>query len=286
MRYFTIQIADFFSKLSRRNTTVFVLLLISLLGVLNYVSGFEITFSFFYLLPVAIATLYLGRAEGRLTVVMSVLIWAVSNRLAGELYSREIIRYWNIGIRLVVFILFAELLYELKQALANEQILSRTDFLTGINNRREFYNRTDLEILRAKRYGHPTTIALLDLDSFKQVNDQLGHSEGDKLLKIIAQTISSTVRKTDVAARMGGDEFVLLFPDTDQNEAYFAIEKVRTALAGMINNTGLAVTFSLGAITFLSTPESVDVMLNKADKLMYSAKERGKNEVAYQTDGE
>jgi diguanylate cyclase (GGDEF)-like protein len=286
MRYLSTQIADFFSKLSRRNTTVFVLLLISLLGVLNYVSGFEITFSFFYLLPVAIATLYLGRAEGRMTVVMSVLIWAVSNRLAGELYSREIIRYWNIGIRLVVFILFAELLYELKQALANEQILSRTDFLTGINNRREFYNRTDLEILRAKRYGHPTTIALLDLDSFKQVNDQLGHSEGDKLLKIIAQTISSTVRKTDVAARMGGDEFVLLFPDTDQNEAYFAIEKVRTALAGTINNTGLAVTFSLGVITFLSTPESVDAMLNKADKLMYSAKERGKNEVAYQTDGE
>jgi diguanylate cyclase (GGDEF)-like protein len=273
----------FITKLSRRTILISVLLFIFLLGILDFDSGFETTFSFFYLIPIAIATWYLGKAEGRIMVVLSISTWAVSNRLAGEVYSQEIIRYWNAGIRLVVFILFAELLYGLKLALLHEQALSRTDFLTGIYNSREFYERANLEILRARRNGNPMTVAYMDLDSFKQVNDRHGHSEGDKLLKIIAQTASSVIRKTDVVARMGGDEFVFLFPDSDQTKARVALEKVKLALVNKMRESNLPITFSIGAVTFLSAPQSTDEMLHKADKLMYEVKESGKNEIAYLT---
>jgi diguanylate cyclase (GGDEF)-like protein len=276
-------IDKFISKLSRRTILISVLLFIFLLGILDFDSGFETTFSFFYLIPIAIATWYLGKTEGRIMVVLSIITWAVSNRLAGEVYSQEIIRYWNAGIRLIVFILFAELLYGLKLALLHEQALSRTDFLTGIYNSREFYERADLEILRARRNGNPMTVAYMDLDSFKQVNDRHGHREGDKLLKIIAQTASSVIRKTDIVARLGGDEFVFLFPDSDQTKARVALEKVKLALVNKMRESNLPITFSIGAVTFLSAPQSTDEMLHQADKLMYEVKESGKNEIAYLT---
>jgi diguanylate cyclase (GGDEF)-like protein len=276
-------IDKFITKLSRKTILISVLLFIFLLGILDFDSGFETTFSFFYLIPIAITTWYLGKTEGQIMVVLSIITWAVSNRLAGEVYSHEIIRYWNAGIRLVVFFLFAELLHGLQQALLHEQSLSRTDFLTGIYNSREFYERVNLEILRARRNGNPMTVAYMDLDSFKQVNDRHGHSEGDKLLKIIAQTASSVIRKTDVVARMGGDEFVFLFPDSDQTKARVALEKVKLALVNKMRESNLPITFSIGAVTFLSAPQSTDEMLHKADKLMYEVKESGKNEIAYLT---
>jgi diguanylate cyclase (GGDEF)-like protein len=273
-------IDKFITKLSRKTILISVLLFIFLLGILDFDSGFETTFSFFYLIPIAITTWYLGKTEGQIMVVLSIITWAVSNRLAGEVYSHEIIRYWNAGIRLVVFFLFAELLHGLQQALLHEQSLSRTDFLTGIYNSREFYERVNFEILRN---GNPMTVAYMDLDSFKQVNDRHGHSEGDKLLKIIAQTASSVIRKTDVVARMGGDEFVFLFPDSDQTKARVALEKVKLALVNKMRESNLPITFSIGAVTFLSAPQSTDEMLHKADKLMYEVKESGKNEIAYLT---
>jgi GGDEF domain-containing protein len=247
-------IEKFISKLSRRTILISVLLFIFLLGILDFCSGFETTFSFFYLIPIAIATWYLGKVEGRFMVVLSIITWAVSNRLAGEVYSQEIIRYWNAGIRLVVFFLFAELLHGLQLALLHEQALSRTDFLTGIYNSREFYERAELEILRARRNGNPMTVAYMDLDSFKQVNDRNGHSEGDKLL-----------------------------PDSDQLKARVALEKVKLALVNKMRESNLPITFSIGAVTFLSAPQSTDEMLHKADKLMYEVKESGKNEIAYLT---
>jgi diguanylate cyclase (GGDEF)-like protein len=280
---FVSQIENFLSRLNRKSMLVFVFLVISLLGVVDFLTGFEVAFSFFYLIPVVLATWYLGHKEGRATAFLCTFIWAASNRLAGEFFANELIRYWNTGLRFGIFILFTELLHGLKLALLHEQTLSRTDFLTGINNRREFYDRADLEILHARRYKHPVTLALLDVDSFKHINDSLGHSEGDKLLKIIAQTISSAIRKTDIVARMGGDEFAIILPNTDPNGARHTLEKLKVILTEKMSEAKLPVTFSLGTITFLSIPESADDMLNKADQLMYSVKERGKNGIAYQT---
>ena len=259
------------------------LALIALLGFLDYITGFEIALSFFYLIPIGIATWYLGRKEGVAFALISSLVWAVSNRLAGEPYSHEIIRYWNTGIRLSIFLVVVEILGNQRALLINEQSLSRTDFLTGINNRREFYSRANLEILNSRRFNHPLTVVVMDVDSFKEVNDKQGHQAGDILLKIIAQTIQSAIRKTDMIARMGGDEFALLFPDTDQEGAFHVLEKVKNVIAEKMRGMNYQVTFSFGAATFSAPQASTDELLSKADQLMYSAKLRGKNQIVYQT---
>lgn len=270
-------------RMDRRVIMTFTLALIALLGFLDYFTGFEIAFSFFYLVPIGIAAWYLSRKEGIAFALISSLAWAVSNRLAGERYTYEVIRYWNTGIRLSIFLVVVEILGNLRLSLVHEQSLSRTDFLTGINNRREFYARANQEILYSKRFNHPLTVVVMDVDSFKEVNDKQGHQAGDVLLKIIAQTILSTIRKTDVVARMGGDEFALLFPDTDQEGACRALTKVKDVITEKMKERNYQVTFSFGAVTFLTPLDSIDETLSKVDQLMYSAKLSGKNEIAYQT---
>ncbi len=260
-----------------------MLLLVLILGFLDYFTGFELTFSFLYLLPIAMATWYIGAKQGRMLALFSALSWALSNRLAGEIYRYEVIRYWNTVERWFIFFLVAELLIELKQAFHQEQILSRTDDLTGVGNRREFFERAEVEISRARRNGTALTVAYIDLDSFKQVNDSLGHTEGDKLLKAIAGSVSEVIRKSDVFARVGGDEFVLLLPETDQEQAKSALQKIKSAIVGGITG-GFAskVTLSIGVVTFRSAPESADELLHKADAMMYGVKSGTKNDIAYQ----
>lgn len=272
-------------SLNRNMLMGIIFALILLLGLFDYTTGFELTFSFFYLIPVMIATWYLGDNEGVLFALICSFTWAASNRLAGQTYSHEIIRYWNTGIRLSIFLVVAKILGSQRTLLLREQTLSRTDFVTGIHNGREFYNRSDLEILNSRRFGHPLTVAAMDVDGFKQVNDTLGHQKGDELLWIIGQTMASTIRKTDFVARMGGDEFALLFPDTDQSGARFALGKIKDALTAKMNEMNYRVTFSFGAVTFLAPNELTDAILGKADQLMYAAKESGKNRIIQQTIG-
>jgi len=267
----------------RRVLLATMLILVFLLGLLDYSTGFEIAFSFFYIIPIGIVTWYLGRKEGVGFALLSSFVWAVSNRLAGETYSHEFIRYWNTGIRLGIFLVVVEILGNLRLSLMHEQSLSRIDFLTGINNRREFYSRAYQEILNSRRFNHPLTVAVMDVDSFKVVNDQQGHQAGDTLLRIIAQTIQSTIRKTDMVARMGGDEFALLLPDTDEDGASHALEKVKNVITQKMCAMNYQVTFSFGVATFVVPQTSTDELLSKADQLMYSAKANGKNEIVYQT---
>lgn len=270
-------------RLDLRVLMAFVVGLVLLLGILDYVTGFEISFSFFYIIPIGIATWYLSRKDGLVIALLSSFTWAVSNRLAGETYSHEFIRYWNTGIRLSMFLVIVEILGNLRTSISHERSLSRIDFLTGIYNRREFYDRANQEILNSRRFNHPLTVAVMDVDSFKEVNDKQGHQSGDALLKIIAQTILSTIRKTDVVARVGGDEFALLFPNTEEEGAFHALEKVKNVITKKMHEMNYQVTFSFGAATFSIPQNSTDELLSKADQLMYNAKANGKNKIVHQT---
>jgi diguanylate cyclase (GGDEF)-like protein len=120
-------------------------------------------------------------------------------------------------------------------------------------------------------------LAYIDLDNFKTVNDTYGHLIGDSLLRLVADTIRNNIRTTDVLARLGGDEFVVLLPETDFEQSEIVINKVQTQLLDEMKKNNWPVTFSIGAVTFLTPPESVDEMIKKADNLMYSAKKNGKN---------
>ena len=275
---------SFFLTQSKASILAIVLFIIVIFGCLDYLTGFEVTFSFFYLIPITIATWYVGKNSGYIITFLSMAIWIISNFVAGEKYSQEIIRYWNASIRLVVFIFIIRLLEEFKRALNHERLLSHTDHLTGVPNSREFYFQANAEILRATRFKLPITVAYIDVDSFKQINDQHGHSEGDCILQAIANALLCSVRQTDTVARLGGDEFAILLPNTDQSGTISVMNKVQNKLAQEMAKTKSNATFSIGVVTFFIPPASVDELLQKADRIMYEVKSKGKNGIEFVQD--
>ena len=160
--------------------------------------------------------------------------------------------------------------------------MARTDYLTRVANARAFDEAVQMEISRSRRYAHPFTVAYVDVDDFKSVNDKLGHSAGDEVLRSIAQTIVANVRETDVVARLGGDEFALLMPETDSESARSAIRKIQSVLRRETNRSGWGVTVSVGVLTCVAPPHTTDELLRMTDELMYSVKSKGKDEIAYQ----
>jgi diguanylate cyclase (GGDEF)-like protein len=179
-------------------------------------------------------------------------------------------------VRLGFFLVITFLLSELQIRLRREMDSARMDPLTGIANRRQFYELAQLQIARARRHGEAFTVAYVDIDGFKAVNDQLGHASGDRLLSLTGATIQANLRATDVVARMGGDEFAILLTHTEKESAEEALPRVSSVLSGLAIDGHWPVSFSIGAVTFLHPPSSVDEMIRTADDLMYEAKKGGK----------
>ena len=142
-----------------------------------------------------------------------------------------------------------------------------------------------MEINRARRYKHPFTMVWIDLDNFKRVNDCFGHTTGDTLLRLVARTIQENIRATDTLARLGGDEFAILLPETGRDVAEVIMQKVQKINLDIMREHGWPVTLSIGVVTFTSSPSTVDETLRIADRLMYAAKNNGKNGVQYQVFG-
>ncbi|MFH1951152.1 MAG: diguanylate cyclase [Pseudomonadota bacterium] len=152
--------------------------------------------------------------------------------------------------------------------------LSITDDLTGLFNRRYFYNRLEEETVRTKRYGNPLSLALLDLDHFKKYNDTHGHLEGDNALKKVAEVILQNTRnRVDFACRYGGDEFAVILPGTDKGRAHITAERIKTAVRDM----GLGnITVSAGIAEY-DNHETVEEFVDSADKMLYREKIKGDN---------
>ncbi len=175
--------------------------------------------------------------------------------------------------RLTFFLAINELVHSVRKAHERERTLSRTDSLTGIANGRVFAERVRQEIAKSDRDGRPFTIAYADLDRFKQVNDTYGHSEGDRLLRAVAETISRELRAVDLVARLGGDEFGLLLTATDADGARVTLARIAQALGREAGERwGVGATF--GAVTFVEPPADADTAVRAADDLMYRGKSR------------
>ncbi|MEM7079944.1 MAG: GGDEF domain-containing protein [Pseudomonadota bacterium] len=168
----------------------------------------------------------------------------------------------------------------LEKANAALQRLSETDPLTGTYNRRRFYELASRELDLARRGGYPTSLALMDFDHFKQVNDRYGHAIGDAALVHTLQVIKETVRKTDVLARFGGEEFIVLLPHTSSEGAKLLTERILQAVRSRplrIEQAELLITLSAGTVTCETSETPLDVMLSQADVLLYEAKDQGRN---------
>ena len=166
---------------------------------------------------------------------------------------------------------------KLRESLEKETASARKDSLTGLSNRRAFFEAAQQEISRARRYQRTLGVAYIDVDNFKKVNDTLGHAAGDDLLVAIGLTLQQNTRLTDVVARLGGDEFALLFPEADLASLNTVLAKLHLALTEMVSAHRWPVGFSIGGISYGCPPESVEALLKPADQLMYEVKKSGKN---------
>ena len=257
------------------------LLGVLIIGFVDYFTGPEIAFSLFYLIPVSMAAWYSGRIEGILISFTSAIAWLMADLFSGRVYSNSIIGYWNAFSRLGFFLIVTWLLSALKNTLRREQELSRKDLTTGAVNSRFFHQLAQAEIDRAKRYSHPFTIAYLDLDNFKAVNDTFGHRTGDQVLLTVTRSMKSHLRSTDVVGRLGGDEFACLLIETDQDAAKIVMSKLFKQLLEDMSNHHWPITFSIGVLTCNRVPSTVDELIHVADELMYSVKRSGKNNIIF-----
>jgi diguanylate cyclase (GGDEF)-like protein len=250
------------------------------IGTADFLTGSELSFSLFYLVPIFAVTWFSGKRLGIIFSVASAMVWFMADSLAGHAYSQPVIRYWNALVRLSFFLVVTLLLPALK-ALEHEKTVARTDELTGIANRRYFLELAKRELDLSQRYHQPLTIAYMDLDNFKMVNDRWGHKAGDNVLHLVVTLIKHQMRETDIIARLGGDEFALLFPQTDQQAARSATTKIHSAVTRAMQENNWSITFSMGVLTCLGTQITMDEMIHRADQLMYAAKRNGKNEIVY-----
>lgn len=171
---------------------------------------------------------------------------------------------------------------ELQQALEREKLLACTDGLTGLYNRRHFFELAEREFRAALRHQRPLAFLMFDMDGFKQVNDTLGHAAGDQLLDMAAQAAVRQVRASDIAGRYGGDEFVLMLPQTTARQALPVAERIRTGIAALCletNQAPLGVTLSIGIAEVSHDPpdENADRVIQRADEALYRAKNGGRN---------
>jgi len=170
---------------------------------------------------------------------------------------------------------------DLKNIQLKFEKLAMTDELTLAYNRRHFMGLAEAQINKSRRYGQPLSLALMDLDHFKNINDNYGHSIGDKVLAGFASRLREKIRDFDVFARLGGEEFALIMPETDIEKAYQVTERLRQSIAGSPLDLGdghlLSITFSLGLTDFKGGQDTLGSMLRRADHALYAAKNAGRN---------
>ena len=254
-------------------------LLVLLVGWLHYITGPDIEFHSYFLVPVIITSWYLGTWGGVVTTLLCAIDWLVVDLMLSTHDRVSIGPIISEAIRSSVFLVVIFFLEALKQALSREAALARLDPLTQIANRRAFFEMGKTEFGRAMRYGYPLTIGLIDLDNFKDVNDTLGHDIGDRLLQKVSDILSQHTRSSDLVGRLGGDEFVILMPQTNQESAESIAGKLHQVLLDGMNENQWPVTFSIGVAIFHAMPEDFDGMVKAADTLMYDVKGSGKNQV-------
>jgi diguanylate cyclase (GGDEF)-like protein/PAS domain S-box-containing protein len=183
----------------------------------------------------------------------------------------------SIGAQVAVALENARLYSQMEQ-------LAEEDSLTGIFNRRHFFILAEKEFERTKRYGKPLSAIMLDIDHFKRINDAFGHAVGDQMLKGVAQICSQSLRKIDILGRYGGEEFVMLLPETNGKGAMRAAERLRERIETFCIETSkgsLSVTASIGVGTLQGNEANLEILLNYADQSLYAAKSAGRNQAKW-----
>jgi diguanylate cyclase (GGDEF)-like protein len=286
----TSTVSSLLARASEGRTPTYVTIgayaLIIVVGVIDYFTGFQTSFAPLYMVPVAVIAWFRGRTTG---VVTAFIAGAV--QLSFDLAAAGSIRFlagiaWNTVSVVLLAALMAITLALLHSVLDQESNLARTDPTTEVSNGRGFGEQLTAEMARSRRYSRPFSVAFIDLDDFKQVNDRLGHDAGDRLLHDVGASIRDVIRKSDTVGRLGGDEFAVLLPETGTDAAFSIGEKLLGALGDLSDSGDWRIGASIGIATYVRPPESGDEVLGRADEVMYLAKRAGKGRVAAATFGD
>lgn len=253
------------------------LLMVTMLGLVDYWTGPQWAFSGFDWFPVALAAWFSGLGWGLVVALTGAAVWLIADITGISHYSHPLVPLWNMAARLTAFLVIAYALSALRRTIRAERYLARNDFLTDAANSRCFFEAAGRAIEQSRKAGTKLALAYLDLDNFKAVNDHYGHSTGDQLLRMMVDVIKSNIRAGDLVARLGGDEFAVILPDTDREAAAEAIGRMKTIFSREAAKNGWPVSLSIGLVLFQSPPENPDQMVRLADQLMYQVKNSGKD---------
>ena len=266
----------FLDGLSATRICVTGLLCTALLFLLDLYSPKAYVFTFIYLLPLAFVTWFAGKKRG---MGFALLLTAL---MTHHYYDFTVLAAAFDGLStLGMFLVVVVMLSSIRQLLETEAAFSRTDHLTGVMNRRAFNELVHYENLKLRRGCCSFSLAYLDIDNFKGVNDTMGHMKGDELLKEMVGCISSNLRSTDVLARMGGDEFCIYLPKSTQDDARVVIQRIKDNLDRLLTTNDWPVSMSIGVITCMESLKDFDTIVHLADSLMYKVKNEGKDNVYY-----
>lgn len=246
----------------------------TLVAALDFVTGAELSFSVFYLLPIALLAWRFGTPGAVLASCAGAALWFGVERASGASFSHPLIPVWNAGVRLAFFLITSALLVRVRGIYHAEAARARLDALTGLLNPNEFRERADLLIEIASRRQTHVAVGFLDLDRFKELNDSAGHQEGDRALREVGNEIAASVRSSDVVGRLGGDEFGMVFLGTGPANAEAAFQFVHDRIVRLARARGWPLGVSIGVVVF-HPPLRLDEALAAADAQMYRIKQTG-----------
>ena len=280
--------ANFYKRETRAKIAVETLAMIAFISwALWYTGGLASPLLNAYLLVVITAALTLGKT---LTLVEVALIGACMLFLDWQLGAKDMARlaYWGgfaAQIAPVILVAYITTMFsaDIRYGLSRAKLLSETDELTGLYNMRGFVVIASRLFAQAQRYERASSFLMVDSDSLKQVNDTHGHEAGNRLLQHLVKALQGQLRATDVAARYGGDEFVVMLPDTPARGALEVAERIRLAVESApfaVASGRVPCTVSIGLASFPQDGRNIEALLARADRALYEAKEGGRNRVA------
>lgn len=270
-------LTEYLGKQSKSVLLYVGMLLFAFVTVADYLARASYLMEFFvlYLIPVSFFSWFIGKRSGMLFALLSLTAGEVI-RLAA---APRAAAYWEAVVWVTLYVSSVLMIAQLKALYERERYLSRIDPLTLARNRRAFLESAAWAKSFCERHDSPLSIAYLDVDDFKELNDRGGHAMGDKLLATVAVAIQKALRPTDVVARIGGDEFAVLLPETNGEIASRILIRLRLELDEAMRQQHWPTTFSIGLVSFSPPLGSVEGMIQTADAAMYAAKSKGKNQV-------
>lgn len=281
----TIQIGSYILNQDRQRWLTLGTLALLAVAAFDYFSHFKLHLALLYALPILMLTWVAGRLFGALLSLIVCTMWSVIDVTAGRYLENPKLLYWEWGTSLLGFLLLVLCLSALRRMLEEAHFQSRKDTLTSLVNKGGFYQIVSAEMEVCRRYHRTLSIAYIDCDNFKMVNDKYGHHVGDDLLRVISKTMQRKLRSSDLPGRLGGDEFAIMLPETSAEACRMVVEMLQQRLLQEMTEHKWPVTFSVGIATFTRMPSSIEDMIRQADKLMYAVKNTSKGAIKQEVFG-